>query len=1109
LNLLHSIKHGGWSEVWNNTMGYAVFDWMLNFSRGNTSNKAPYVNAGIDRRILLRSGSLHLSGAYFDSDGTIASVLWTKINGPAITMEDINSPMLKLSNLQPGDFTFQLQVTDNNGAAASDQVFLRVESVVGTQPVVNNLVLLDGANASLDNLFDGRVINKNTLNLDQVNIQAQTSNAFSLRFRINNDRNASTSFSVPNYLLITTSVKWTIPVGHYNICATPNASGIGVDNGIQGISQCFKISVYDQPIKTFYAKSNSDLSNLNSWGQNPIDGSGESPTSFTGNFQVFNVQTSSTVDSPVTLGGVESVFWVKTGGTVVINNQFNGVINTESNSTVIVNTPHPVIFGMVDPNSTIIFDQMATVIPSGNFGHVEVRGVGTVKSLSTGNTIVAGNLTIGGGVSIEGAVENNSGVSVAGNVSIVGTTSFLPTRPFELSFTSGVTQQLIVEPPLIQFKKMDILSATQVAVTGNTTFRLGDATGGGLALENSSQFILGSSNLEIVSGGTINAQDQTGTLGFNGGTLSIASAAAEHSNIYTVAGSDIVSNMLVNNSGAGQVIIRNDLFITEVLTCQNGTLVSNGNISLVSTADKTASLAQVGETAFITGDLNIQRFIKKGRQYRYVSFPVTGFTVAQLQDSIPVTGNFPETSIGDGLSSNPSLFYYDEPNGGWIAFPESSNMEEFEIGRGYAVFVRDATFDTQILTTGTVHIGNFDFDVTPDPNLEEDVNSGWSLLGNPYASTIEWAEQGWTATGINENVYVRDNSIGRYMVWSNGGFGDEEFSGLIAQGQSFWVRSTSIAPDLIIRENAKVSSSATFFRAKDESTTGILVTELRQNDLIDRCYLKFVPDGSDAFDTQRDASKRRNEYFNLAFLTTDSVLTAIKNASPEFCEKRIPLSISDSAPGYYELNFKGSMLTDGQWEVYLVDAKLDSMITVSATRPYGFTISELADEKSRFYINIKTHLENPVISIDNNTLISSSPQNNQWFKDGVLIPDATAQTYAPDESGEYTVQIVESGCVRVSEGVYFVLTGLEQKSQRLHAQVYPNPTTGSVFIKLDQADLPSTFAVYTSIGTLALQGRLEENGENLISLELPVPAGLYYFVLRNRGALYCVKLIKQ
>ncbi|MEQ7802658.1 hypothetical protein ABDJ41_22930, partial [Pedobacter sp. ASV1-7] len=80
-----------------------------------------------------------------------------------------------------------------------------------------------------------------------------------------------------------------------------------------------------------------------------------------------------------------------------------------------------------------------------------------------------------------------------------------------------------------------------------------------------------------------------------------------------------------------------------------------------------------------------------------------------------------------------------------------------------------------------------------------------------------------------------------------------------------------------------------------------------------------------------------------------------------------------------------------------------------------------------------TVLENPLppaptISVDANLLTfcdggsveltSSSATGNQWYKDGVLITDATSQKYLATESGVYTVRFTDAnGCYTVSAGV--------------------------------------------------------------------------------------------
>lgn len=63
----------------------------------------------------------------------------------------------------------------------------------------------------------------------------------------------------------------------------------------------------------------------------------------------------------------------------------------------------------------------------------------------------------------------------------------------------------------------------------------------------------------------------------------------------------------------------------------------------------------------------------------------------------------------------------------------------------------------------------------------------------------------------------------------------------------------------------------------------------------------------------------------------------------------------------------------------------------------------------------------PVISIVKNQLVSSGNFGNQWFRNGFVIPDATAQTYRPTQTGVYTVQATE-GCTSPMSDTIQLLT---------------------------------------------------------------------------------------
>lgn len=250
---------------------------------------------------------------------------------------------------------------------------------------------------------------------------------------------------------------------------------------------------------------------------------------------------------------------------------------------------------------------------------------------------------------------------------------------------------------------------------------------------------------------------------------------------------------------ASSLALQSTLYVSDSVKTKNGTLVTNDYLALVSSSDKTARIARK-EAGSISGNVQFQRFLEKGRQYRYLSFPVSGVTVSNLQDSIPVTGTFVGASTGAGLSNNPSLFTYQEP-AGWSAFPLALNTEVFSIGAGYSVFVRDSVTDTKLAVSGPIHEGDFVYDLQPGTD-SDDPEVGWNLLGNPYAAPIQWGD--WPASGMSTSVYVRDNTVGaeRFLVW-DGEDGDLEFAGNIAQGQSFWVKAISAAPTLTVQENAK------------------------------------------------------------------------------------------------------------------------------------------------------------------------------------------------------------------------------------------------------------------------------------------------------------------
>jgi ribosomal protein L14 len=116
------------------------------------ANKAPVANAGSGANLILPNNTANLDGSKsYDPDGTIVSYSWTEISGPNTPTEiGANTAILIVSNLVAGQYTYQLTVTDNDGATASAQVKIKVSAATNIPPVANagsNLSITEPTNS--------------------------------------------------------------------------------------------------------------------------------------------------------------------------------------------------------------------------------------------------------------------------------------------------------------------------------------------------------------------------------------------------------------------------------------------------------------------------------------------------------------------------------------------------------------------------------------------------------------------------------------------------------------------------------------------------------------------------------------------------------------------------------------------------------------------------------------------------------------------------------------------------------------------------------------------------------------------------------------------------
>ena len=425
----------------------------------------------------------------------------------------------------------------------------------------------------------------------------------------------------------------------------------------------------------------------------------------------------------------------------------------------------------------------------------------------------------------------------------------------------------------------------------------------------------------------------------------------------------------------------------------SATLHSNGFLSLASTASGSANVEPLLNGASITGSVRVERYISGGpkdqfRGYRMLSSPVydntTDFpaedrTTAFLQyiDDIYVTGPNPAGGfdIFPGNPNNPTIWTYNESalaSSGQDYTGINSINDVLPAGRGAMIFYRGArinpggklkapydhpegvTLDFEgILNQGPVT-------VPLAHTANGDATDGFNLLGNPYASALDWNSAAWTKTNITGQIWIYNPAGKQYAIFDgeNGTNGGNQY---IAPGQAFFVKVTG-AGSITFNEGVKANKTANrdfplFMNAPvmAGSFSAEQPVVLKGPDR-DRIRIRLVKDewssdeslivfrgGSKPEYTLEDARDMHGEQVFLSTLSADSVQLGINYMPPVPSVNRIGMYASASAYGTYVLEFP-EFAVSGKIAVHLNDRFLDRKIEVHAGTSYAFEVT--ADKAS-------------------------------------------------------------------------------------------------------------------------------------------------------------------
>ncbi|MBN1183272.1 MAG: T9SS type A sorting domain-containing protein [Bacteroidales bacterium] len=399
--------------------------------------------------------------------------------------------------------------------------------------------------------------------------------------------------------------------------------------------------------------------------------------------------------------------------------------------------------------------------------------------------------------------------------------------------------------------------------------------------------------------------------------------------------------------------------------------------------------------------------------------------------SLNVYGNtiysFVNTSIGWNHFSSPvdnvdskifgnKVYYYNEPvssinwNNGW-----TKTTEIMQAGKGYNTY-NGSQITRQI--SGTLNTGFQEVIITNTDSVEIPEHEGWNLVGNPYASVIDWdAPNGWIKENVENAIYIWDPVQNNYRSYVDG-VGTNGGSRYIEPMVAFFVKATKPGQGRIGMDNRVRTVSPSAIKSKSLKG-GSVSTEISlavsNQQYTDEAVIRFKEDASLQYDEDMDAYKMFSTQNGVPQVYTQFCLN-----QPMAINSLPVIDSSISIPVYIKVNSNSELslkinlpgeLTKNRI-IILEDKKKGTFINMIDQQEFIFTANVL-DDTNRFVLHIAFPLDVQVSS-KNVTCNASNDGMIDLTVNGGIAPyiitwttNDSAQSLINLAAGDYSVKITD------------------------------------------------------------------------------------------------------
>jgi hypothetical protein len=574
-----------------------------------------------------------------------------------------------------------------------------------------------------------------------------------------------------------------------------------------------------------------------------------------------------------------------------------------------------------------------------------------------------------------------------------------------------------------------------------------------------------------------------------------------------------------------------------LITLSGSTTLAAGTALLTLNSDATGSagVATIPSGSSITGTIYAQRFVTGGtaslyRGYRNMTSPVssTGTTgglidMSYVPASTIVTGAVSGASCSTcNIGGNPSLFLYNETAQVYNASAVSGNFQgvvdingtsltisaglpavnttgqSLPAGNGFYLYFRgdkttnvtnktnapfaapeNVTFTSLgVLNQGQITVkdwynqGSSNLSFTSATGT---IAQGFHLVGNPYASSIDWhtAFSGTTSTGIyahlvDQTVYVYNVTSKTYSTYLNTSAttgtaaGPPGGSNIIPSGQGFFVHASTTGAQLIFNEDCKISSQPTTLLLNAtlpgvaNSNKHLRIQLYKDPVNIYESVVIFNQNASTDFVAGEDALYLKGTgAVGLSNTSTDNRALAINQMPFPKSSQIIPLNIEVASSGTYQLNMTEVTNIPNSFDVWLKDAYQKDSTDVRKMPNYTFT-TNTADTTTfgtkRFSIVIRRN------SLYSYQLLTFT---------GVKSIGGSQLNWTTQNEDTYTTFVVQ----RSTDGgkTFTTLTTIPSTGVGAYSFLDTKPARGENQYRLQQQDFSGTIT-YSNIVQLFYQG---------------------------------------